>query len=80
MRYFELGLGNSIEEDSETFEYSICIKANREVKTFEEVNKFLETDLLNLGYKTVVSIEEIPEEEAKTCFDWEGIMKAPIFE
>ena len=24
MRYFELGLGNSVEEDWETFDYSMC--------------------------------------------------------
>ncbi len=79
MRYFELGLGNSLEEDWETFN-SICIKGHREPKNFEEANAFLKQDLINLGYKTVVSITEIPEEEAKSCFDWESIVKAPIFE
>lgn len=80
MRYFELGLGNSIEEDWETFDYSMCIKGSREPKNFEEANEFIKQDLLNLGYKTVVSITEIPEEEAKMFFDWESIMKAPVFE
>lgn len=80
MRYFELGLGNSIEEDWKTFDYSMCIKGSREPKNFEEVNEFIKQDLLNLGYKTVVSITEISEEEAKMFFDWESIMKAPVFE
>ena len=31
MRYFELGLGNSVEEDWETFDYSICIADSKEM-------------------------------------------------
>ena len=80
MRYFELGLGNSVEEDWETFDYSICIKGDREPINFKEANTFIKQDLLNLKYKTVVSITEIPEEEARSFFDWEGIIKAPIFQ
>lgn len=80
MRYFELGLGNSVETDWETFDYSICIKGSREPKNFAEVNAFIKTDLEKLGYKTVVSITEITEDEAKTFFDWEQMEKAPIFE
>ena len=80
MRYFELGLGNNIEEDWETFEYSMCIKGIKEPIDFKEVNKFIEKDLEMLGYKTVVSITEISEEEAKTFFDWDSIMKAPVFQ
>lgn len=79
MRYFELGLGESVEEDWETFDYSMCIKGTREPKDFEEANNFLGKDLEKLGYKTVVSITEIPEEEAKTFFDWDAILMAPIF-
>ena len=33
----------------------------------------------NLGYKTVVSIAEIPEAEAMAFFDWDAIVKAPVF-
>lgn len=80
LRYFELGLGNSVEEDYETFEYSMCIKGTREPINFEEANKFIAKDLEILGYKTVVSITEIPEEEAKAFFDWDAIMKAPVFQ
>lgn len=80
MRYFELGLGNSVEEDWETFDYSICTKGNREPKDFAEANEFIKEDLKNLGYKTVVSITEIPEDEAQKFFDWEAILKAPAFE
>jgi hypothetical protein len=80
MRYFELGLGNSVEEDWETFDYSMCIKGTREPKTFEEANNFIAADLKMLGYKTVVSITEIPEEEARNFFDWDAILKAPTFE
>ena len=79
MRYFELGLGNSVEEDWETFDYSICIKGDREPKNFDEANTFIKNDLIKLGYKTVVSITEIPEDEAKSFFDWEVIINAPIF-
>lgn len=80
MRYFELGLGNSIEEDWETFDYSMCIKGTREPMNFEEANEFIAKDLEMLGYKTVVSITEISEEEAKAFFDWDAIMKAPVFQ
>ena len=80
MRYFELGLGNNIEEDWETFEYSMCIKCKKEPMDFKEVNKFIAKDLEILGYETVVSITEISEEEAKTFFDWDSIMKAPVFQ
>lgn len=38
MRYFELGLGQSVEEDWETFDYSMCIKGDREPEGFEEAN------------------------------------------
>jgi hypothetical protein len=79
MRYFELGLGNSVEEDWETFDYSMCIKGEREPLNFEEVNMFIRNDLQKLGYKTVVSITEIPESEAKAFFDWDSITKAPVF-
>ena len=79
MRYFELGLGNSVEEDWETFDYSICIKGEREPLNFEEANEFIKKDLQKLGYKTVVSITEISEEEAKSFFDWNTIVKAVVF-
>lgn len=79
MRYFELGLGNSVEDDWETFDYSMCIKGLDEPKNFDQANEFIKTDLENLGYKTVVSITEIPEEEAKLFFDWDAIVKAPVF-
>jgi hypothetical protein len=79
MKYFELGLGNSIKEDWETFDYSMCIKGTREPLTIEEANNFISKDLEMLGYKTVVSITEIPEEEAKAFFDWDAILKAPVF-
>lgn len=79
MRYFELGLGNSVEEDWETFDYSFCIKGEREPLSFEEANGFIKNDLQELGYKTVVSITEISEEEAKAIFDWDAIVKAPVF-
>lgn len=79
MRYFELGLGNSVEKDWETFDYSICIKGVREPENFEEANKFIKKDLEKTGYKTVVSITEITEYEAKNYFDWESILKSKVF-
>lgn len=79
MRYFELGLGNSVEEDWETFDYLMCIKGIREPESFEEANEFIKKDLKKTGYKTVVSITEITEYEAKNYHDWESILKAKIF-
>ena len=46
---------------------------------FEEANEFIKNDLQKLGYKTVVSITEIPEAEAMAFFDWDAIVKAPVF-
>lgn len=80
MRYFELGLGNNVETDWETFDSSICIKGTREPENFAEANAFIKTDLVKLGYKTTVSITEITKGEARAFFDWEQIEKAPIFE
>lgn len=79
MRYFELGLGNNAEADWETFDYSICIKGEREPLSFEEANEFIKNDLQKIGYKTVVSITEISEAEAKKFFDLDTIAKAPVF-
>ena len=53
MRYFELGLGNSVEEDWETFDYSICIKGEREPLNFEEANEFIKK-FLQSGHKLSV--------------------------
>lgn len=47
--------------------------------SFEEANEFIKNDLQKLGYKTVVSITEISEEEAEAFFDWDAIVKAPVF-
>ena len=79
IRYFELRLGNSVEENWEDFDYSICIKAEREPMNFKEVNDFIKNDLQKLKYKTVVSITEISEDEAKQFFDWDTIINAPVF-
>lgn len=65
MKYFELGLGNSIEEDWETFDYSMCIRGIRSPISIDEANAFVRADMIRWGYKTVVSITEIPEEDAK---------------
>ena len=79
MKYFELGLGNSVEEDSKTFDYSMCTKGERKPLNIEEANAFIKNDLQKLGYKTVVSITEITETEAMAFFDWNAIVKAPVF-
>lgn len=79
MKYFELGLGNSVEEDNKTFDYSMCIKGEREPLSIEEANAFIKNDLQKLGYKTVVSITEITETEAIASFDWEDADKKPVF-
>ena len=79
MKYFELGLGNSVEEDSKTFDYSMCIQGEREPSSIEEANAFIKNDLQRLGYKTVVSITEITEAEAIAFFDWEDADKKPVF-
>ena len=62
-----------------TFDYSICIKGEREPLNFEEANEFIKKDLQKLGYKTVVSITEISEAEAKSFFYFNAIVKAVVF-
>ena len=51
IRYFELGLGNSVEENWEDFDYSICIKAEREPMNFKEVNDFIKNENHYHGWK-----------------------------
>ena len=46
---------------------------------FKEVNDFIKNNLQKLKYKTVVSITEISEDEAKQFFDWDTIINAPVF-
>lgn len=50
LRYFELGLGNSVEEDWETFDATMGIRCTREPKSIQEANEFIKRDLLNRGY------------------------------
>lgn len=69
MRYFELGLGNSIEEDWETFDKTICIQGTREPKDFEEATELIKNELKLYGLKTVVSITEITEKEARENYN-----------
>ena len=79
MKYFELGLGDSIEDVSEDFDYTFCIRGIREPQSLEEAQNFIQDDMNMLGYKAVVSIKEITEYEAKHFFDWDSIDKAKIF-
>jgi hypothetical protein len=79
MKYFELGLGCGVEEDSKTFDYLICIRGERKPSGIEEANAFIKNDLQKLGYKTVVNITEITETEAMASFDWDSIIKASVF-
>lgn len=70
IKYFELGLGNSVEENWEDFDYSICIKAEREPMNFKEVNDFIKNDLQKLKYKTVVSITEFQKMKQNNFLIW----------
>lgn len=83
MRYFEIEFDNEPRnqngfEGDVIGDYSICILGERE-PTIEEATKFCEMDMNKMGYKYVINVLEIPQEEARTFFDMEKEEEFPIF-
>ena len=83
MRYFELEFDNnprSRDTDSDlTGQESICILAERE-PTYQEAEKFCESDMKKFGYQYVVSINELTKEEAENFYDMEdAVNRFPVF-
>lgn len=83
MRYFEVEFDNEPRgvdcDENYTGDYSICIQAEREPSK-EEAAEFCKADMKQMGYKYVVGVTEINEEEASTFFDMEDAEnRYPVF-
>lgn len=83
MRYFEIEFDNEPRNqenyDGTTIgEYSICILGERE-PTIQEATEFCKEDMKQMGYKYVVNVLEIDQEEARTFFDMEREKEFPVF-
>lgn len=83
MRYFEIEFDNEprnndgVETDC-VGDYSICILGERE-PSIQEAMEFCKKDMEKMGYKYVINVLEIPQEEARTFFDMEKEKEFPIF-
>ena len=83
MKYFEIEFdneprGNDWNENC-VGDYSICIQAERKPSR-EEATQFCKLDMKQMGYKYVVGVTEIDQEEANTFFDMENAEnRYPIF-
>ena len=83
MKYFEIEFDNKPcnqknTDDNTAKSCSICILGERK-PSIQEATEFCKTDMKNMGYKYVVNVLEIPEEEAKTFFDIKKEEDFPIF-
>ena len=83
MKYFELEFDNdprSRDTDGDLVgQESICILAKRK-PNYEEVEKFCKEDMKKLGYKYVISINELTKKEAESFYDMENAEKRfPVF-
>jgi len=82
-KYFEIEFSNDNTIDRSTEgcddDYSICIVGLKS-PSIEEATEFCKEDMIKLGYKYVVSITEIPKDEAYICFDMENEEQFPIFQ
>lgn len=82
-RYFEVEFSNdnTINRSTEgcDSDYSICIIGKRD-PSIKEVEEFCKKDMDQMGYKYVVSITEIPKEEAYAFFDMKNEENFPVFQ
>lgn len=83
VRYFEIEFDN-VPRNQEGWEgdtvgdYSICILGERE-PTIQEATEFCKEDMKQMGYKYVVNVLEIDQEEARLFFDMEREKEFPVF-
>lgn len=79
LKYFEVELSNNNNIDRSCYgddsDFTICIKAKREPKNFKEVEEFCCEDMKIYDLKYVVSITEIPENEAYSNYNMDNIVK-----
>lgn len=83
MRYFEIEFDNEPRnqdgwEADVVGEYSICILGERK-PSIKEAMEFCKKDMEIMGYKYVVNVLEIEQEEARTFFDMGNEKNFPVF-
>ena len=83
MRYFEIEFDNEPrnQEDwnGDTIgDYSICILGERK-PSIQEAAEFCAKGMKCMGYKYVVNVLEIDQEEARLFFDMERENEFPVF-
>lgn len=84
MKYFEIEFDNEPRNQDNcdgdvVGEYSICI-LGKDKPTIQEAADFCKRDMKKFGYKYVVNVLEIDQEEARTFFDMEREKEFPVFE
>lgn len=81
-RYYEIEFDNNIrgrESTDETVgDYSICIIGERK-PNYQEAEEFCKKEMEQMGYKYVVAIIEIDDDEAYNFFDMKKESLFPIF-
>lgn len=81
-RYYEIEFDNDIRSRESTDEtvgdYSICIIGERK-PNYQEAEEFCKKDMEEMGYKHVVAIREIDDDEAQNFFDMEKESLFPVF-
>lgn len=83
MRYFEIEFDNEPHNQEDwngdiIGDYSICILGERE-PSIQEATEFCALDMKMMGYKYVVNVLEIDQEEARMFFDMERENEFPVF-
>lgn len=82
-RYFEIEFSNDNTIDRSTegcdSDYSICIVGTKS-PSIEEATEFCKNDMEFYRYKYIVSVTEIPKEEAYNFFDMSKEDIFPIFQ
>jgi hypothetical protein len=82
-KYFEIEFSNDNTIDRSTegcdSDFSICIIGTKS-PSIKEATEFCKHDMELYGYKYVVSVTEIPKEEAYSFFDMSREEKFPIFQ
>ncbi len=83
MKYFEVEFDNEPRNQNDwdgdcVGDYSICIIGERR-PSIQEASEFCKEDMKKMGYKYVVNVAEISQEEARTFFDMKNEKMFPVF-
>ena len=77
MKYIEVEFETKDNPGYADLEYSMAIKADH-YPTFDEVEKFVQKDMVKLGHAKVHGFREITEDEVHNFFDDEHFNDWPI--